>query len=169
MPAEFSSGDLARTTGETVRTIRFYEEQGLLRPSLVSGRGHRRYTEDDLERLGLILDLREVGLSLCEIRTLLELRAGCRTAGELARRFQDVLMRHVDMASRRLQRLRRVQRELTAALAAVRHGFTGPAGTDCPCAVAQGSGAPRIVKIVAEDGGCPHHDPSGGGVMSHAS
>ncbi len=169
MRAEFTSGDLARTTGETVRTIRFYEEQGLLRPSLVSGRGHRRYTEDDLERLRLILDLREVGLSLCEIRTLLELRAGCRTAGELALRFKDVLMRHADKASRRLQRVRRVQRELTAALAAVRKGFTGPAGTGCPCAMAQGSGAPRIVKIVAEDGGCPHHAPSGGGAVSQAS
>jgi len=159
MAAVLSSGDLARATGETVRTVRFYEEQGLLRPTLVSGRGRRRYTEDDLERLRLILDLREVGLALCEIRTLLELRAGCRTAAELAGRFQDVLVRHVDRARRRLERLRRVQRELSAALTAMRGRFTAEAGSDCPCAVAQRGGAPRLVKIVAEDGGCQHHAP----------
>ncbi len=64
MTAVFSSGDLARATGNTVRTIRFYEEEGLLMPAVVSGGGHRRYTEDDLERLRLIGDLREIGLSL---------------------------------------------------------------------------------------------------------
>lgn len=164
MQVDLSSGDLARATGETVRTIRFYEEQGLLRPTVVSGRGHRRYTEEDLERLRLILDLREVGLALCEIRTLLHLRAGCRTAAELAGRFQDVLVGHVDQARRRLERLRRVQRELSAALTAIRAGFSAGAGSDCPCAMAQGGGAPRIVKIVAEDGACQHHArrPDGG-------
>jgi len=163
MRVDLSSGDLARATGETVRTIRFYEEQGLLRPTVVSGRGRRRYTEEDLERLRLILDLREVGLSLYEIRTLLQLRAGCRTAAELAGRFQDVLVRHVGQARRRLERLRRVQRELSAALTAIRAGFTPEAGSDCPCAMAQGGGAPRIVKIVAEDGACQHHAARPGG------
>jgi DNA-binding transcriptional MerR regulator len=69
--ADFSSGDLARATGHTVRTVRHYEEAGLLVPSEVSDGGHRRYTEDDLERLRLIVDLREVGLSLCEIKSIL--------------------------------------------------------------------------------------------------
>ena len=67
MLAALSSGDLARATGNTVRTIRFYEEEGLLRPAEVSEGGHRRYTEEDLERLRLIIDLRELGLALCEI------------------------------------------------------------------------------------------------------
>ena len=77
--AEYSSGDLARATGNTVRTIRFYEEQGLLRPAVVSEGGHRRYTEEDLERLRLIADLRELGVPLSEIRTVLDLRSGCNT------------------------------------------------------------------------------------------
>ncbi len=59
--AEYSSGDLARSTGNTVRTIRFYEEQGLLRPAVISEGGHRRYTEEDLEKLRLIGDLRFSG------------------------------------------------------------------------------------------------------------
>ena len=80
MQADLSSGDLARATGTTVRTIRFYEEEGLLKPAVVSDGGHRRYTEDELERLRLISDLRELGLSLCEIRSILDLRSGCNNA-----------------------------------------------------------------------------------------
>jgi hypothetical protein len=59
-----------------------------------------------------------------------------------------------------------VQRELRAALTAIRARSTTEAGSDCPCAMAQGGGAPRIVKIVAEDGGCQHHAalPSGDAV-----
>src|SRR5690242_7819877 len=49
MGADLSSGDLARATGHTVRAIRFYEEEGLLKPAVVSEGGHRRYTHDDLE------------------------------------------------------------------------------------------------------------------------
>ncbi len=115
--AYLSSGDLARATGNTVRTIRFYEEQGLLKPAVVSGGGHRRYTPGDLERLRLILDLRELGLSLCDIRAFLELRAGCSSAAEFAVRGRDVLLRHLDRAEARLEQLRRVKRELRRALA----------------------------------------------------
>src|SRR5512138_1294778 len=116
MEADLSSGDLARATGSTVRTIRFYEEEGLLKPAVVSDGGHRRYTEDDLERLRLISDLRELGLSLCEIRSILELRSGCHNAAELAMRFQEVLSGHLEQAQRRLERLRRVKKEIYDAL-----------------------------------------------------
>ncbi len=112
MRADLSSGDLARATGNTVRAIRFYEEEGLLKPAVVSEGGHRRYTEDDLERLRLISDLRELGLSLCEIRSVLEIRTGCHTASEFALRFQQVLAGHLEQAQRRLERLRRVKQEL---------------------------------------------------------
>lgn len=116
MEADLSSGDLARATGNTVRTIRFYEEQGLLRPAVVSGGGHRRYTRQDLDRLRLILDLRELGLSLCDIRAFLELRAGCSSAAEFAVRGREVLLRHLDRAEARLEQIRRVKRELRQAL-----------------------------------------------------
>ncbi len=116
MRADLSTGDLARATGHTVRAIRFYEEEGLLRPAVVSEGGHRRYTEDDLERLRLICDLRELGLSICEIRSVLDIRTGCHTASEFALRFQQVLAGHLEQAQRRLERLRRVKKELLDAL-----------------------------------------------------
>ncbi len=157
MNADLSSGDLARSTGNTVRTIRFYEEEGLLKPAVVSEGGHRRYTEEDLERLRLITDLRELGLSLCEIRSILELRSGCHNAAEFAIRFQQVLAGHLEQAQRRLERLRRVKKELLDALATIQDRLSSEGAEQCPCAVAEAAGAPRIVKVLARQQGCCGH------------
>ncbi len=157
--AEYSSGDLARATGNTVRTIRFYEEQGLLRPAVVSGGGHRRYTSEDLEKLRLIADLRELGLPLSEIRAVLDLRAGCTTAAEFAERFEQVLVGHIEQAQRRLERLRRVKRELVEALSAIQSRLECQDPTQCPCAVGETLGSMRIVKVLANSGLCQHGGP----------
>jgi MerR family Zn(II)-responsive transcriptional regulator of zntA len=158
MQAELSSGDLARATGSTVRTIRFYEEEGLLKPAVVSDGGHRRYTEDDLERLRLISDLRELGLSLCEIKSILDLRAGCHNAAEFAVRFQQVLAGHLEQAQKRLDRLKRVKREINDALEALQDRLSSTGVEQCACAVAEDVGAPRIVKVLArQEGCCDHH------------
>jgi len=163
MRADLSSGDLARATGNTVRAIRFYEEEGLLKPTVVSEGRHRRYTEDDLERLRLICDLRELGLSLCEIRSILEIRTGCHTASEFALRFQQVLAGHLQQAQRRLERLRRVKRELLEALETLGHGIPGTGDEQCPCAVADAAHAPRIVRVLARQTGCCRHGAVEGG------
>ncbi len=155
MAADLSSGDLARATGNTVRTIRFYEEEGLLAPTIVSDGGHRRYTDRDLERLRLISDLRELGLSLCEIRSILDLRSGCHNAAEFAIRFQQVLAGHLEQAQRRLERLRRMKKELFDALAAIQERLSSAGVAQCACAVADAEGAPRIVKVLARQQGCP--------------
>jgi len=154
MRAALSTGDLARATGHTLRTIRHYEAAGLLAPSEVSDGGHRRYTDDDLERLRLIIDLREVGLSLCEIKSILELRAGCRTAAEFASRFRAVIEVHLEASQRRLEQLRRVRREILASLELVEERLQGAGGAQCPCAVAGQGAAPRIVKVLARQAGC---------------
>ncbi|MHB1558765.1 MAG: MerR family transcriptional regulator [Isosphaeraceae bacterium] len=65
-------GDLARRTGLTIRTLHHYDEIGLLRPSLHTGSGHRLYTAGDLARLQQILSLRQLGLSLGEVRDCLD-------------------------------------------------------------------------------------------------
>jgi DNA-binding transcriptional MerR regulator len=164
MRADLSSGDLARATGNTVRAIRFYEEEGLLKPSIVSDGGHRRYNENELERLRLITDLRELGLSLCEIRSILDLRSGCGSAAEFALRFQQVLAGHLEQAQRRLERLKRVKKELLDALSTIQERLSSSGTEECPCAVAEAARAPRIVKVLARQAGCcgnpeHHHAP----------
>src|SRR4051794_32500559 len=68
----FRIGDLAKLTSTTPRTIRYYEEIGLLAPGEEREPGaHRTYGEDDLERLQELLRLRELlGVSLDELREL---------------------------------------------------------------------------------------------------
>jgi DNA-binding transcriptional MerR regulator len=64
-------GDLAKLTGLTVRTLRFYDQIGLLSPSGQTESGHRLYSESNLSRLHQILSLKELGLSLEEIKSVL--------------------------------------------------------------------------------------------------
>jgi DNA-binding transcriptional MerR regulator len=65
--------EVAATLGLTPRTIRYYEELGLLTPAARSEGDYRLYDDDDVERLRFIKDLRdEAGFSLAEISQLLE-------------------------------------------------------------------------------------------------
>ncbi len=65
-------GELARRTGLTVRALHHYDEIGLLRPSLRTEAGHRLYTAGDVARLQQVLSLRQLGLSLDEVRDCLD-------------------------------------------------------------------------------------------------
>ncbi|WP_033342049.1 MerR family transcriptional regulator [Catenuloplanes japonicus] len=63
-------GDLSARTGVSTRSLRYYEEQGLL-TSARSGGGHRHYTEDEVERVRYIQRLFAAGLSSQTIAALL--------------------------------------------------------------------------------------------------
>ena len=65
-------GELARHAGLTVRTLHHYDDIGLLRPSGRSEAGYRLYTHHEIERLHGIQALRHLGLTLDEIRRLLD-------------------------------------------------------------------------------------------------
>lgn len=72
-PALLRIQEVAAATGLTTRTIRYYEEMGLLRPAARSDRAYRLYDASDRERLEFIRDLRDTaGFSLAEIGRLLE-------------------------------------------------------------------------------------------------
>ncbi|MFJ7247530.1 MerR family transcriptional regulator [Kitasatospora sp. NPDC098652] len=64
-------GELARRTGLTVKTVRFYSDQGIVSPADRTPAGHRRYGADAVARLDLVRTLRELGLGLPEIRQVL--------------------------------------------------------------------------------------------------
>ncbi|MEU9630783.1 MerR family transcriptional regulator [Streptomyces luteogriseus] len=68
----WSIGELAERAGATVKTVRFYSDQGLLPEAARSSGGHRRYGPRALERLQLIRSLRTLDLPLPEIRRVLE-------------------------------------------------------------------------------------------------
>ncbi|MEL7069606.1 MAG: MerR family transcriptional regulator [Cyanobacteria bacterium J06581_3] len=65
-------GELAKQTGLSIRTLRYYDEIGLLVPSHRTEAEYRLYSEEDIARLQQILSLRQLGFALKEIRECLE-------------------------------------------------------------------------------------------------
>ncbi|QIK07315.1 MerR family transcriptional regulator [Streptomyces sp. Je 1-4] len=68
----YSVGQVAAFAGVTVRTLHHYHEIGLLQPGERNHAGHRRYGDDDLDRLQQILFYRELGFPLDEVAALLD-------------------------------------------------------------------------------------------------
>ncbi|MET9502451.1 MerR family transcriptional regulator [Streptomyces sp. NPDC006622] len=76
----FPIGELARATGLSVRTIRYWSDEGVLAPVARSAGGYRLYDAESAARLELIRTLRELGLGLDAVRRVL---AGETTVGLL--------------------------------------------------------------------------------------
>ena len=90
--SEYSIGDLAREFDVTTRAIRFYEDQGLLAPRR---EGQRRiYTPRDRARLKLTLRGKRLGLTLSEIRELIDMYEPGRDERPQLARFLAVLAQH---------------------------------------------------------------------------
>jgi DNA-binding transcriptional MerR regulator len=97
-PQLHAIGEIARRAGVTTRTLRYYQEMGLLHPSGVTRRGNRLYSDADVERLKRILELRNVmGFDLERIRLMLdgedrlaELRAESERGVSVTRRREMV-------------------------------------------------------------------------------
>ena len=71
MSSQLKIGELAKQTGLSIRTLHYYDEIGLLVPSHRTEADHRLYSNEDIIRLQQILSLRQLGLSLSEIRECL--------------------------------------------------------------------------------------------------
>lgn len=70
LPGYYSSGQFANMADVSIRTIRFYDKQNILKPSYVTESGARFYTDSDFARLQQILLLKYLGFSLDEIREM---------------------------------------------------------------------------------------------------
>ena len=103
LPRIYSIAELAREFGITARTIRFYEDEGLIKPRRQGLT--RLYSSHDRVRLGWILRGKRLGFSLAEIKQLLDLyqvdRTGLQQLKELLRRsrvhIEDLECRRADL------------------------------------------------------------------------
>ena len=109
-----TTGDMARLSKSTLRTVRFYEQEGLIEPERRSSCGHRLFTGRELMKLQLALDLREAGLSLQDIKDLFCLKADCACPEEASKRMSNVLNEQIDTMQHKITKLRRLREELTA-------------------------------------------------------
>ena len=69
--SKYTTGEMAKLCGVTVRTVQYYDTRGILVPSELSEGGRRLYSGDDLRRMKVICFLREIGLSIDTIGKLL--------------------------------------------------------------------------------------------------
>jgi DNA-binding transcriptional MerR regulator len=91
-------GEVAERTGVTQRTLRFYEEKGLLKPPSRMDGGFRLYSEEDVKRVDKIRRLQELlGVSLADIKEMVEaeqvlreIRAQYRPEAELAEKRRQL-------------------------------------------------------------------------------
>ena len=99
-------GTVARRTAMSLRTVRYYEEVGLVQPSGRSEGGFRLYTEADVQRLLLVRALRPADLANPELAELLELHERIVGADEDAVGHAESLARLgrvLDMAAERIR------------------------------------------------------------------
>ena len=110
--SEYSIGDLAREFDVTTRAIRFYEDQGLLAPRR---EGQRRiYTPRDRARLKLTLRGKRLGLTLSEIRELIDMYEPGRDERPQLARFLAVLAQHKSLLEQQRSDIEAQLSEITA-------------------------------------------------------
>ena len=63
----YKTGEFAKMANVSIRTIRWYDRQGLLKPTMIADNGYRLYTDKDFVKLQQILSLKQLGFSLEEI------------------------------------------------------------------------------------------------------
>lgn len=131
MEAALKIQELSQASGVPTKTIRFYEESGVLPSPARKPNGYRDYDQSDIERLRLVAGARRLDLSLDDIREILALRdqreAPCRT-------LLDRIQQKADEVAERIVVLQRLEAELRDLHAL---GLTFPTddvdGKNCVC------------------------------------
>lgn len=119
----FGIGEFSKVTGLTVKTLRFYHEEGLLLPSFVDPQtGYRYYDAVKVETARAITFLRGLEFSVGEIREIL------RHGGDEA--FLDVMERHKAVLQQRIRRLRKAAHSLDQFISDERQARTMSASDD---------------------------------------
>lgn len=116
----FTTGEMARISGTTLRTVRFYEEAGLLHPIGRTDGGHRLFRQAELDRLMLVTDMREAGMNLDDIRLLLETKLRAHSGAEAAREAQTSIESTIVLLKQKIAAMTRLREDLESTVAATR-------------------------------------------------
>jgi MerR family Zn(II)-responsive transcriptional regulator of zntA len=114
MSIQLTVGALARSTGVTAKTVRYYEEIGLLPEARRGENGYRYYPRETVDRVGFIQRAKLLGLSLAEIRELLA-ASDDGLCTEIAPELYQVLERKIAECDQQLRELAALRRTLAAA------------------------------------------------------
>lgn len=103
----YSIGEMSKKTGVTIRTLDYYDEIGLVKPSSTTTGGHRQYEEEDVMRLEQVLALKYMGFSLGQIRSILQ---------ESTATWQQSIQHQLEMIAQQQKRLQALERALKGVL-----------------------------------------------------
>jgi DNA-binding transcriptional MerR regulator len=101
----YQIGEVTERVGLSLRTVRYYEEVGLVVPERTAG-GFRLYTEGDIERLIMAKELKPLGFSLDEVRTILDLITQAEGDEDLTSEQRTALAEFAARAGERYDKLR---------------------------------------------------------------
>lgn len=114
--AKMRIGDLAQKAGVTPRTIRYYENLGLISPSEREGTGFRYYTEAELARLQKIDCLKSLGLTLEEVASVIDLYFEDSTGIKGKQKVLEILYSHLRETDDKIEALAQFRSELQASI-----------------------------------------------------
>lgn len=110
--SKYTTGELAKLCGVTVRTVQYYDTRGILVPTELSEGGRRLYSENDLKKMRIICFLRELGLPIQSISQILaEDNTGSVISLLLEQQEQD-LKAEIGERQEKLKKLEALKREL---------------------------------------------------------
>ena len=110
--SQYTTGEIAKFCGVSVRTVQYYDSRGILTPSALSDGGRRLYSDKDLQRLKIICFLRDLDLPISTIAQLLKEDHPEDVIDIFLQQQKDVLSREVSERQAQLEKLTQLQREL---------------------------------------------------------
>lgn len=109
-------GKLAKMTGITPRTLRFYEEIGLINPTEHSHRGNRLYSTDCVDKILTINNLKEYGLRLSEIEEIFHAKDKALTKKDAVAKIRGILTEQEKALNFKIAFLNKMKQELHTTL-----------------------------------------------------
>ena len=106
----YTTGELAKLCGVTVRTVQYYDTRNILVPSALSEGGRRLYSEDDLRKMHIICFLRDAGLSISNIGALFEEEDPGSVISVLVEEQERILLAEQEECQKKLDSLGQIRR-----------------------------------------------------------
>ena len=110
--SKFTTGELAKLCGITVRTVQYYDTRGILIPSELSEGGRRLYSEDDLKRLKIICFLRELDIPIDAISQILKEENPEKVIALLIEQQESILSDEISEKKEKLEKLHELKNGL---------------------------------------------------------
>lgn len=122
-------GKLAKQLGITTRTIRYYEEIGLMGLSKRRSGGARNYNRDDILRLKFILKIKELGISLKEMQSLAEnFDTHNQNFDTITPRLLEILDLHIEKIDDKISKLSSLRTDITSYRKRIQALLQNPSG-----------------------------------------